>query len=122
MPTGMPSEDASRAPRARASTLTGSPWRDQLGDGEIALPQGGSEVTVRQRAEIAHVLHGERPIEPVDALEVGAYRRGERLLLVEGAPGREAHDDERQCDDDEESGREGQAMRRSCVTQHGRRL
>ena len=63
---------------------------DELADGEIPLAQRGPEVAVRQRAEVAPVLHGERPVEPVDAVEIGAYRRSECLLLIERTPGGEA--------------------------------
>jgi hypothetical protein len=52
--------------------------------------------------EIAAVLHEQRLVEAVGRVEIGADRRRQRLFLVEGPPGREPDDEERQRDQHEQ--------------------
>ena len=91
----------------------------QLAHREVALAQRGPEVPVQQGAQVVHVLHRQRLVESVEALEVGPHRGAQRLLLVERAAGRQAHDGERKGDDDEQRDSDGgDAPQR--VAQHAR--
>ena len=102
-------------------TLTRQALADELGDGEIRVAQRDPEVPARQSGEILQVLHGQRLVEAVETLEVGAHRRCERLLLVERAAGRQAQDEEGERDDGEEC-RDESGNAPEHVVHHGRAL
>ena len=91
---------------------------DELGDGEIPLAQRDAEVPARECAKILQVLRGQRLIESVETLQVGAHRRCETLFLVERAARCQTQDEEGDGDDSEES-RDESGNAPEHVVQHG---
>ena len=94
---------------------------DELGHGKIALPERGPEIPAQQAAQVVCVLHRERLVESVEPFEVRPHGGRQRLLLRERPAGRQAHDTERDADDDEERG-DSSGDAPECVAQHDRTL
>ncbi len=80
----------------------GETLADQFGDREILVLERGSEISLQQRLEIATVLYPHRLIQAVSALQICLDFRRQRLLLIEGAAGRGAHQKKRNRDDNEQ--------------------
>jgi hypothetical protein len=97
----------------------GQPLADELAHGEIPLAQRHPEIPAREPGQIMQVLQRQRPVQAVDALEIGSHRGAEGLLLVERAARRQADDGEGNADDDEQ-GEEDSGETSERVAQHVR--
>ncbi len=84
---------------------------------EILVLEGGTEIAVCQRAEVASVLGPNRSIQAVRTLQVGHDFGRQRLLLIERAARGRADEEKGNSDNDEQGGnRAGQAGQK--VAQH----
>jgi hypothetical protein len=89
----------------------------ELVDRPIGITEGGPQIAARHIAQIAEVLSYERFVQVVACLDVRAHLVRQGPVLIEGASGREAHDEEGRRHDDEED-RDEACDAQGDVTEH----